>query len=165
MRFHLVLPSAIVALFLAASVPEPAGAGSQPSFVLVVADDLDSRLGSLAVLPTVGRMASDGTSFERFFTPTSLCCPGRTTILRGQYVHDHGVYTNAPPTGGFERFQELTKGRTTIIISHRFPTVRMADRILVVEGGVILEDGTHDELLAASSTYARLYRLQAQGYS
>jgi ATP-binding cassette subfamily B protein len=65
----------------------------------------------------------------------------------------------------FERFQQLTKDRTTIIISHRFPTVRMADRILVVEAGVIAEDGTHAELVAAHKTYARLYELQARGYS
>jgi ATP-binding cassette subfamily B protein len=65
----------------------------------------------------------------------------------------------------FERFQELAAGRTTIIISHRFPTVRMADRILVLEGGHIAEDGSHDALLAKDGTYARLYRLQAAGYS
>jgi ATP-binding cassette, subfamily B, bacterial len=65
----------------------------------------------------------------------------------------------------FERFQELTRDRTTIIISHRFPTVRMADRILVVENGAITEDGTHAELVAAGKTYARLYDLQARGYA
>jgi ATP-binding cassette subfamily B protein len=65
----------------------------------------------------------------------------------------------------FERFQQLTKDRTTIIISHRFPTVRMADRILVVEDGAIAEDGTHADLVAAHKTYARLYELQARGYN
>jgi ATP-binding cassette subfamily B protein len=65
----------------------------------------------------------------------------------------------------FERFQELAAGRTTIIISHRFPTVRMADRILVLEGGHISEDGSHDTLLTKDGVYARLYRLQAAGYA
>lgn len=64
----------------------------------------------------------------------------------------------------FERFRSLAVGRTTIIISHRFPTVRMADRILLLENGRIAEDGTHDELLKRDETYARLYRLQARGY-
>ena len=65
----------------------------------------------------------------------------------------------------FERFRQLAAGRTTIIISHRFPTVRMADRILVLEDGKIAEDGPHDALLAAGKTYARLYRMQAEGYA
>jgi ATP-binding cassette subfamily B protein len=64
----------------------------------------------------------------------------------------------------FDRFKHLAKGRTTIIISHRFPTVRMADRILVLEKGAIAEDGTHEALLAADKTYAHLYKMQAEGY-
>ncbi|MBS2013096.1 MAG: ABC transporter ATP-binding protein [Deltaproteobacteria bacterium] len=64
----------------------------------------------------------------------------------------------------FERFRHLSKGRTTIIISHRFPTVRMADRILVLEQGKIVEDGTHAALLDGNKTYAHLYKLQAEGY-
>jgi ATP-binding cassette subfamily B protein len=64
----------------------------------------------------------------------------------------------------FERFRELTRGRTAILISHRFPTVRMADRIVVIEGGAIVEQGTHDELVAAGLRYAELFRLQAKGY-
>ena len=64
----------------------------------------------------------------------------------------------------FERFEELAKDRTTIIISHRFPTVRMADRILVLEKGAIIEDGTHDDLVADGKTYAHLYAMQAEGY-
>ncbi|HEX9101247.1 MAG TPA: ABC transporter ATP-binding protein [Polyangia bacterium] len=64
----------------------------------------------------------------------------------------------------FERFRTLAAGRTTFLISHRFSTVRMADRILVIEGGHILEDGSHKELVAAGKRYAHLFSLQAQGY-
>jgi ATP-binding cassette subfamily B protein len=64
----------------------------------------------------------------------------------------------------FKRFQRLTEGRTTILISHRFPTVRMAQRIVVIEGGQIIEEGTHPALVAANGRYAHLFNLQARGY-
>jgi ATP-binding cassette subfamily B protein len=64
----------------------------------------------------------------------------------------------------FERFRALAKDRTTVLISHRFPTVRMADRILVLEGGRIVEDGPHDKLIAQNGGYARMFALQAEGY-
>jgi ATP-binding cassette subfamily B protein len=64
----------------------------------------------------------------------------------------------------FERFKELSAGKTAVLISHRFSTVRMADRILVLEGGRMEEAGTHDELLAAGKRYAELFELQAAGY-
>ncbi len=65
----------------------------------------------------------------------------------------------------FQRFRELSEGRTTIVISHRFPTVRMADRIIVVEKGRVIEEGNHDVLVAKGGRYAQLFALQAQGYS
>ena len=64
----------------------------------------------------------------------------------------------------YQRFQELTRDRTTVLISHRFSTVRMADRILYLADGRIQESGTHTELLAHNGEYARLYRLQAAQY-
>ncbi len=64
----------------------------------------------------------------------------------------------------FQRFKELSQGRTAVLISHRFSTVRMADRILVLDGGRIEEAGAHDELLAAGGHYAELFELQAAGY-
>jgi ATP-binding cassette subfamily B protein len=59
------------------------------------------------------------------------------------------------------RFREITAGRTTVLISHRLSTVRMADRIVFLSGGRVQEEGTHDELLTAEGSYARLFRLQA----
>jgi len=64
----------------------------------------------------------------------------------------------------FLRFSELTKGKMAVLISHRFSTVRMADRILVLKGGEIVEQGTHETLLAEGGLYAELFQLQAAGY-
>jgi ATP-binding cassette subfamily B protein len=61
----------------------------------------------------------------------------------------------------FDQFLELTAGLTTILISHRFSTVRRADRIVVLAEGVVVEEGTHEELLELDGRYAELFRLQA----
>jgi ATP-binding cassette subfamily B protein len=64
----------------------------------------------------------------------------------------------------FERFANLTAGKSAVLISHRFSTVRMADLILVLEHGKILEQGSHEELLARGTRYAELFELQAAGF-
>jgi ATP-binding cassette subfamily B protein len=64
----------------------------------------------------------------------------------------------------FARMKELTADKTALFISHRFSTVRLADRILVLEGGAIIEQGTHDELLLEGGRYAELFNLQAASY-
>lgn len=64
----------------------------------------------------------------------------------------------------FERFKELSEGKTAVLISHRFSTVRMADRILVLADGAIEAEGTHEALMAEGGRYAELFELQAAGY-
>ncbi|MBM1169367.1 ABC transporter ATP-binding protein [Microvirga arabica] len=64
----------------------------------------------------------------------------------------------------FQRFRDLSLGKTAILISHRFSTVRMADRILVLENGQVVEAGSHEQLVASGGRYAELFELQASGY-
>jgi ATP-binding cassette, subfamily B, bacterial len=64
----------------------------------------------------------------------------------------------------FQRFADLTKGKSAVLISHRFSTVRMADRIIVLDKGQLIEIGSHEELLGKEGRYAELFKLQAMGY-
>jgi ATP-binding cassette subfamily B protein len=64
----------------------------------------------------------------------------------------------------FEHFRDLCRGKMTILISHRFSTVRMADQIIVIRNGVVVEQGAHAELMAQGGQYAQLFTLQAKGY-
>jgi ATP-binding cassette subfamily B protein len=64
----------------------------------------------------------------------------------------------------FQRFKDLSAGKTAVLISHRFSSVRMADRILVLHEGRIEAQGSHEELLAQRGRYAELFELQAAGY-
>ena len=63
----------------------------------------------------------------------------------------------------FKKFEDLTKNKTIIIISHRFSTVRIVDRIVLLEKGKITEQGSHLELLAKQGLYAKLFKLQVGG--
>jgi ATP-binding cassette subfamily B protein len=64
----------------------------------------------------------------------------------------------------FERFAELTEGKMALLISHRFSTVRMADRIVVLEGGKLVEEGSHEQLMALGGRYAAMFEMQAASY-
>jgi N-acetylglucosamine-6-sulfatase len=89
----------------------------RPNIVFVLTDDLDltSYTTDAKRFPQFHRlMATQGTTFTNAFVTDSLCCPSRASILRGQYVHDHGVESNLPPVGGFERWQQLGRDRSTV---------------------------------------------------
>jgi ATP-binding cassette subfamily B protein len=64
----------------------------------------------------------------------------------------------------FSKFRLLTAGKTAVFISHRFSTVRLADRIFVIENGVLQESGSHQELIALNGRYAELFNIQAEAY-
>ncbi|MBT0608232.1 ABC transporter ATP-binding protein [Aequorivita echinoideorum] len=111
---------------------------------------------------------------RRFYKGTELSGgQWQKVALARAYMKDADVMVLDEPTSAldaqaeydvFERFIALTKGKTSIIISHRFSTVRMADRILVLQHGQVLELGTHQELMENGKLYAELFRLQAAGY-
>jgi len=64
----------------------------------------------------------------------------------------------------FQRFSELTEGKMSLLISHRFSTVKMSNRILVLKDGEIAEQGQHDQLLKVGGHYAEMFELQAANY-
>ncbi|MEV4768420.1 ABC transporter ATP-binding protein [Micromonospora humida] len=100
----------------------------------------------------------------------------RIAIARALFALYHGstVLVLDEPTAAldvraeaefFARFAELTRGRTTVLISHRLSSVRLADRIVLLDGGRVVEQGSHDELMAAGGRYAAMFTLQAERFA
>ena len=91
------------------------GASARPNIVFILTDDQDLDLQSLDYMPLTRELiAQRGMSFQQDFVPLSLCCPSRSTILTGLYPHNHKVYTNHPPDGGFEKFEALGHEEATV---------------------------------------------------
>jgi len=137
-------------------IAEAASKSLAEQVVQEMADGLEQRLG------------------RRFYNGQELSGgQWQKVALARAYMKDADVMILDEPTSAldaqaeydvFKRFMGLTKGKTSIIISHRFSTVRMADRILVLQDGKILELGTHEELMENDQLYAQLFSLQAAGY-
>jgi ATP-binding cassette, subfamily B, bacterial len=151
--------------------------------------DLGADIDPAALQASAERAAADGVIAGLPGGWDTICAPGysggtdlsggqwqRIALARALYAVARGarVLVLDEPTAQldiraesafYERFLEITEGLTTVVISHRFATVRRADRIAVLDGGRITELGSHDELLAADGTYAELFDLQAARFA
>jgi ATP-binding cassette subfamily B protein len=140
--------------------PAPMRAASEKSLASSVLERLPARWRQM-----LGRRFDDGVELSGG--------EWQKVALARAYMRDAQVFILDEPTASldaraeydvFLRFSELMAGRTAVLISHRFSTVRMADRILVLKNGEIIEEGTHDELVSRPGLYSELFTMQAEGY-
>ncbi len=100
-----VFAVALLALFVSLG-GNAAAAHARPNIVVIMTDD--QTVESMRVMDNVKALiGAKGATFKNSFVNYSLCCPSRATFLTGQYAHNHGVLSNVPPNGGFDRFQDL----------------------------------------------------------
>lgn len=118
---------------------------------------LDQRLGKL--FP--GGVDLSGGEWQKLALARAFLREGADLLL---FDEPTSAIDPAAEAALFERVRAETEGRMAILVSHRFSTVRLADEILVMEGGRVAERGSHDTLLAHNGRYAALFRLQAAGY-
>ena len=115
------LSLALMLLALGAAAPAArswrprSAADGRPNLVFILTDDQDLNLDSLRYMPLTRQLiAGRGMTFDQDFVPLSLCCPSRSTILTGLYPHNHKIYRNRAPEGGFEKFAALGHEETTV---------------------------------------------------
>lgn len=88
---------------------------NRPNFLFILTDDLDKELGSINYMPHLQELlVAKGLTVEDYYISNSVCCPSRSTFLRGQYNHNNQIYQNTPPYGGFQRFYLLQEESSTI---------------------------------------------------
>ncbi len=90
---------------------------NRPNILFILTDDLDNRLNTTDYMQNLQDLIiSQGTSLEDYFVTSPVCCPSRATTLKGQYTHNHGVYNNYAPDGGFEKFNESKEEDSTLAV-------------------------------------------------
>lgn len=90
---------------------------NRPNILFILTDDLDGRLNTIDYMQNLqDLMVAHGTSLEDYFVTSPVCCPSRATTLRGQYTHNHRVYNNYAPDGGFEKFNESKEEDSTLAV-------------------------------------------------
>lgn len=110
-----VTPAALLSSLQTSSKLAPATATGpkKPNIIFILTDDLDAA--EIQYMPKLKSLISDqGLTFQNYFVAMSLCCPSRSTTLRGQYPHNTQILGNAPPTGGFQKFYQLGEEKSTI---------------------------------------------------
>jgi ATP-binding cassette subfamily B protein len=139
-------------------------------------DDLRSAAEKSLAAEVVGKLSGgyDQMLGRRFVSGVDLSGGEWQRIaLARAYLRDAQLLILDEPTAAldakselevFERFAELTAGKMALLISHRFSTVRMADRIVVLAGGHLVEEGTHQQLMALGGRYAEMFEMQAASY-
>jgi ATP-binding cassette subfamily B protein len=140
------------------------------------ADELESAARKSLASEVVARLEGgyDQMLGRRFETGVDLSGgEWQKVALARAYLRDAQLLVLDEPTAAldarselevFARFAELTEGKMALLISHRFSTVRMADRIVVLEGGRLVEEGTHSQLIALGGRYAAMFEMQAASY-
>ena len=141
---------------------------------------MDGAAGRAGLAQLVERLPSGWDTVLSVQAPGGVDLSGgqwqRVALARALFALDAGagVLVLDEPTAAldvraeaafYDRFLELTAGVTTVVISHRFSTVRRADRIVVIEDGRVIEDGNHAALMAAGGRYAQMFRLQAAHFA
>ncbi|MEO6047057.1 MAG: ABC transporter ATP-binding protein [Candidatus Kapaibacterium sp.] len=144
----------------AAAIPEPITTAAEKSLASSLLPRFAAGYGQMLGRRFTGGVDLSGGEWQK-------------VALARAYMRESQVLILDEPTAAldaraeyevFTRFSELVSGRMAIIISHRFSTVRMADRIVVLRDGTVTEEGTHTELVAQRGLYAELFELQAEGY-